>query len=275
MDKPVAPATVEEFEARLLSVSEAMPKRLKQCAELVAEHPDRIAVSTVAEMAAMAGVQPSAFIRFCQLLGFSGYSELQRLYREAYAPRWPDYRTRLENLRAEGTDSPSALLAEFVEAGRHSLENLAGTVDSQALGEAVAALAAARMIPVAGFRRSFPVASYMTYALEKMEIPAMLHDGVGRLDHRHALGAGDALVAITFNPYTPQTVELAEAARARGLPVVAITDGLTSPLRRLEVIPLSVAEVDVGAFRALTATQALAIALVVAVGARRRAGSDA
>lgn len=270
-DKPAAPASVAEFEARLLAQSAEMPRRLRQCAEVVAERPDRIAVSTVAEMAAMAGVQPSAFVRFCQLMGFPGYTALQRLYRDAYAPRWPDYRTRLDVLRAEGTDSPSALLAEFVDAGRHSLDRLTGAVDPEALERATAALAAAHTIHLAGFRRSFPVASYMAYALEKMEIPAMLHDGVGRLDHGHALRDGDALVAITFTPYTPQTVELAATARARGLPVVAITDGLTSPLRRLEVIALSVPEVDVGSFRALTATHALAIALVVAVGARRRA----
>jgi DNA-binding MurR/RpiR family transcriptional regulator len=50
---------------------------------------------------------------------------------------------------------------------------------------------------------------------------------------------------------------------------VAITDGLKSPLRRLDVTALSVTEIDVGAFRALSATLSLALTLVVATGARR------
>ena len=37
-------------------------------------NPDRVAVSTVAELAAAADVQPSALMRFCQELGFSGFS---------------------------------------------------------------------------------------------------------------------------------------------------------------------------------------------------------
>jgi DNA-binding MurR/RpiR family transcriptional regulator len=69
------PTTIEAFEDRLLEISESLPKRLRQCAHYVAANKDRIAVSTVAEMAEGAGVQPSAFMRFCQILGFSGFSE--------------------------------------------------------------------------------------------------------------------------------------------------------------------------------------------------------
>lgn len=268
---PAAPRSMDELQARLLSLDDALPKRLKQCADFLAENPERIAVSTVAELAAEAGVQPSAFVRFCQLLGFSGFSEMQRLFREAHAPRWPDYGTRIEALRASGQDSPGALLGEFVEAGRHSLETLANTLDAAALDAAVDALATARSIHLVGFRRAFPVTSYMAYALEKMEIPAMLHGAVGHLDARHALVPGDALVAVTFAPYTPATVDLATHAAGRGVPVIAITDTLTSPLRRLGGVVLSVAEIDVGAFRALSAPLCLALTLVVATGARRAA----
>ena len=66
--------------------------------------------------------------------------------------------------------------------------------------QAVALLSRAETVHVAGFRRAFPVASYLSYVFDKMSVPSMLHDGVGKLDHRHALRQGDALVAITFLP---------------------------------------------------------------------------
>ncbi|MBO1687899.1 MurR/RpiR family transcriptional regulator, partial [Clostridium butyricum] len=69
----------------MLEVSDRLPKRLKQCADFVAANQDRIAVSTVAEMAEGAGVQSSAFMRFCQIMGFSGFSEMQKLFRDSYA----------------------------------------------------------------------------------------------------------------------------------------------------------------------------------------------
>jgi DNA-binding MurR/RpiR family transcriptional regulator len=264
-----APASIDEFRIRLAELSETLPKRLRQCAEYIAAHTDRIAVSTVAELAAGADVPPSALMRFCQILGFSGFSEMQRLFREAYSPGWPDYTTRLRNLKENGTGSPAALLAEFVEAGRLSLEQLAKSVDEAALSQAVAQLARADTLHVVGLRRAYPVASYLTYVFEKMQVPAMLHDGVGKLDHRHALRAGDACIAITFAPYSDETLALAADAQARHLPVIGITDRLTSPLARLSSTVLMVPEVDFGAFRSLSATLALSLALAVAVGTAR------
>ena len=55
----------------------------------------------------------------------------------------------------------------------------------------------------------------------------------------------------------------------RGLPVVGLTDRLTSPLARLCDAVLTVPEVDFGAFRSLSATIALALTLAVAVGSAR------
>lgn len=264
-----APASIDDFRLRLTEVTDSLPKRLRQCAEYIAANTDRIAVSTVAELAAGADVPPSALMRFCQILGFSGFSEMQRLFREAYSPGWPDYATRLRNLKDGGAGSPAALLAEFVEAGRLSLEQLAKSVDEAALAQAVAQLAQAGTLHVVGLRRAYPVASYLTYVFEKMQVPAMLHDGAGKLDHRHAMRAGDACIAITFAPYSDETLVLAQDAQARGLPVIGITDRLTSPLSRHAATVLTVPEVDFGAFRSLSATLALSIALAVAVGTAR------
>ena len=264
-----APTSVDEFRDRLATITTDLPRRLRQCADFIAAHSDRIAVSTVAELAAGADVPPSALMRFCQIMGFSGFSEMQKLFREAYAPGWPDYSTRLRNLKDGGAGSPTALLAEFVEAGRLSLEALAKTVDEAALAEAVRLLAKAGTIHIVGYRRAFPVASYLAYVFGKMSVPSMLHDGVGKLDHRFALRDGDAVLAITFAPYGEETLALAQEARDRGLIVVGITDRLTSPLARMADSIVTVPEVDFGAFRSLSATIALALSLAVAVGSAR------
>jgi DNA-binding MurR/RpiR family transcriptional regulator len=269
MQNSAAPQTVEMFHQRLREVSEDLPKRMRQCAEYLAAHSDRIAFCTVAELSSAAQVQPSAMMRFCQVMGFSGYSEMQKLFKDSVAHGFPDYESRLEALRDSGAGSPSALLAEFVDAGRMSLENLANTVDPRSLDAAVTQLSAANMIHVIGLRRAFPVASYLVYAFEKMQIPAMLHDGTGRLNHKHAIRPGDALIAITFAPYSEDTVDLASYCAGQGVPVVAVTDTLISPIQLKGVLPLCVSEVDFGAFRSLSATLSLAITLAVSIGAEK------
>lgn len=264
-----APQTVDAFRERLLSLSGQLPRRLQQCADHVGRHMDQIALSTVAQVAQRAGVPASAMMRFCQIMGFSGFAEMQRLFRDALSRGTPDYATRLQNLKAVGAGQPAALVAEFVEAGRLSIEALARDLDETALNQAVTSLAAARTIHLAGFRRSFPVASYLAYVFDKLGIPAILHDGVAGLGNRSSLGPGDALLAITFPPYSDETLSLITHAKDLGLPVIILTDPPATQLSSLGDTILTVTEIDFGAFRSLSAVIALALALAVAVATRR------
>lgn len=265
------PENVEAFFENLRKRGDSLPKRLKQCADYVASNPGLIAMSTVAELSAGAEVPASAFMRFCQEMGFSGFSEMQKLFRDEYSQSWPDYASRLARLREEDSFSPQALLAEFAEAGRNSIENFARSVDPDALRRAVTALAGARTVHVVGLRRTFPVATYLAYAFEKMQIPCILHSGMGNFSLEHLIGKDDAVIAISFAPYTQQTVTLAERAVEQNVEVVAITDVPTSPLARIDATRFLVPEIDVGSFRSLSATFTLAMTLAVGVGARRRA----
>ncbi|GAA0776231.1 MurR/RpiR family transcriptional regulator [Roseibium denhamense] len=263
------PLTVAAFFKQLGTRADRLPKRLKQCADFIAANPDRVAVSTVAELAEAAGLQPSAVMRFCKEMGFEGFSQMQKLFRSDYAQNWPDYPTRLAQLRDHGTDSPSALLAEFVDVGRASLENLLATIEPVSLQQAVDVLVRADTIHMVGFRRAFPVTAYLAYAFEKMSVPAMLHSGVANINMQPLIRPKDAVIAITFSPYTQMTLDIASEARKAGASLVAITDVVTSPLAKLKATHLLVSELDVGAFRSLSASLSLSIALAVAVGTQR------
>ena len=105
-EHPSPPTTVADFSARLDSLRGTLPRRLQECADHVASHLDSIALSTVAEVARAADVPPSALMRFCQIMGFSGYAEMQRLFRRALSNTPPDYATRLANLKAGGAERP-------------------------------------------------------------------------------------------------------------------------------------------------------------------------
>ena len=268
-EKPARPpVTADEVRERTSEIARTLPKRLRQCADYVLKHPERIAVSTVADLAAGADVQPSAVMRFCRVIGFSGFSEMQKLFRDDYADRWPDYPTRLERLR-DRDGQAAQLLLDFVGAGHKSLNLLAETLDFAAFERAVALLGAADTIHLVGLRRSFPVSSYLSYVFDKMRIPTVLHGAPGGLSSESAIRPGDVAVVVTMAPYSDEAVQIARLAASLGVPVVGITDGTDSPIVGPPGETLWVREVDVGAFRALSATLSLATALAVAVGAER------
>ena len=69
----------------------------------------------------------------------------------------------------------------------------------------------------------------------KLSVRNVLIDAIGGLAQEE-LGFAtkrDAVLAISFTPYASETVALAQAAAARNVPIVAITDSGFSPLASL------------------------------------------
>jgi DNA-binding MurR/RpiR family transcriptional regulator len=270
------PRDFDDLKSVLLSRHDELPKRLKQLAAFALQHPDELAFGTVAQIAEHAGVQPSTLVRFAQALGFEGFSHLQQLFRARLRQQLPDHRERLRALRRpEGPRAAAdALLDGFVRAGTLSLERLHDSIKSDSLERAIEILARAEIIHLLGARRVFPVTAYWAYAFAKLGVRASLVDHVAHLGPEQiALAAErDAVLAISFTPYAPITVELAASAARRGVPVVAVTDSPFSPLVGTADVWLEVAEADYGAFRSLSASFALAMTLAVGTAEKRAEG---
>src|SRR5580693_7224992 len=211
------PQSFEGLKRRLIEIEPHLPRRLRQAAAYALEHPDEFALGTASAIARSAHVQASTLVRLAQTLGFAGFSELQELFRSRLRNRWPDYSERLRALQENARDSgdPTNLLFGFADSAAASIARLRDNVQRRELEAASALLTRARTIHCLGQRRSFCVAHYLTYALSQLGVPASLIDNVGGLGPEQLAQAGvdDALIAVSFSPYTPFTVDLAKRAR--------------------------------------------------------------
>jgi DNA-binding MurR/RpiR family transcriptional regulator len=264
-----APRNVTDLLARLDAGMDDLPKRLKQCAAFTRRHLHLIAVSTVSEMARASDVAPSVYMRFCQALGFSGYSEMQALFRARYTEFRPDYEARLAALRGEGAIGTGRLLADFSEAGHKSLISLGNTVTSDGLDRMARGMSDARVIHLVGLRRAFPVVGSLAYSLDQMGIPATLHFGAGMLNSGKAIFPGDVLFAVTYAPFSQETLRLAESVADRGIAVYCLTDSEKCPAMNFATETLIAREDEVAGFRALNASITVTTALAVAIKALR------
>ena len=268
------PSDFDALKLRLMEIEPELPRRLQQVAAFALEHPDEMALGTAASIAGHARVQASTLVRFAQSIGFSGFSDLQAIFRTRLRNRWPDYPERMMALHSQAMDSgdPTHLLAGFADSATASLARLRESVTRDDLDRAIDVLANAKTVYLVGQRRAFPVSHYLAYALAKLGIRATLIDNVGSLGPEqmaHADGQ-DALIAISFAPYTPSTVELTRQAAGRGTPIVVITDSPLSPLAPLSRAWLEINESDFGGFRSLAATMAVGMSLVLAIAQRRQ-----
>jgi DNA-binding MurR/RpiR family transcriptional regulator len=271
------PRDFQELRERLIPMRAGLPKRLAQVATFAVEQPDEFAFGTVASIAILAGVQPSTLVRFAQMLGYDGFSAMQNVFRDRLRDRFPDYAERVETLRHANWDRGGAagLFDGFAKAAGDSLARIQQNLDGALLENAVDVLAAAETVYLVGQRRAYPVTSYLAYALGKLAVRTALVDNVGSLASEQLAFARprDALLAVSFTPYTPLTVELCARSAERGVPVVAVTDSPFSPIATHARAVLEVAEADFGGFRSLSATLCLAMTLAVGIAEKRQPGT--
>jgi len=269
-DASTAPATAEALRAEIVRRYETLSKRLKQIARYILDEPNDIALETLAVIAERCGVQPSAIVRFAKSFGFEGASQMQRLFRDGLlsnnaALGYSERVRQLDQATNASDAEPADLLAEFVEGNTLAIQNLLQTVSGGDMRAAVDLILAADTVHVVGFRRSFPVASYIAYSLLQAGKRAVFVDGVGGLAKQQVqmIGANDLLIAVSFHPYSEETVGIVDVVRANDGRILAISDSLVSPVAKPADHVLQVRESEVRKFRSLSASMCLAQALVI------------
>ena len=244
--------TVEELMDSIAAAYEALPRQLKSIARYFEQHRSSVMMDRVTDIAVACDVHPSAVVRFSKRFGFSGFSEMQAIFRRAYTERVApiqSYQQRIRNLvtntrtRLRGSE----IAGEFIDGSRRGLEELGSALDGSAFDEALDLLLRAKAIYIAGVRRSFAAASYLAYA------------------QISSIRKGDALVAISFLPYGRETQYCVRMAHHNKASTLVITDSQMSPLARFATALLTVKEGNAFGFRSLTNTMCLCQALFIAL----------
>ena len=268
-----------EFVATLLARKPSLSRRLQQVAQYLLNNPEDAAIFTIVEIARRAGVPPSAITRFAKELGFDGFAGLQAMFKQRLLGPRMSYADRLRAVNREAVggsrepadpSDPHQVAETFIQAAFDALLRLREDVAGSALTPFVDALQKAKAVHIAAARGAFGVGSYTYYGLSRIGKRAFLLDNLGamRAEQMAAMDAHDALLVITFDDYTPETVELAKSANAAGRTVLAITDNELSPVASLASHVLYVKEGRLGHFRSQVPAMVLCQSLVMSLGYR-------
>lgn len=267
--------TVEQLLKRISQEYEGLSKQLKVIARHVEQHRDHLGLEGIQEVAAQCGVQPSAVVRFAKHFGFTGYTELQRIFRDGLSRQIApsrNYKTRIREVIESGAGGLSAveIAHEFLGGSIAGMQELQNSLSAPHFKKAVDLLESTDVIWICGSRRSFPVAAYLDYALQHTDKRIMLVSGLGSMHEgqTRSVRRGDVLIAISFSPYAEETVTVAQQAVQRGARLIAITDSRMSPLARDAQVALVVQDNSTFGFRSLTSTMGLAQGLFIALAYR-------
>ena len=272
---PQPPANAVDLAQAIRTHFDDLSRQLKLVARYVESNGDRLALEGIQETALQCGVHPSAVVRFAKRFGFKGFSEMQALFRVGAAQRLAPgtaYQARIRSLiDAESAPISNARITqEVINGSIHSLEALREGTSLKDIDKAVALMQDAKAIWLVAARRSFPVGAYLAYALQQTERPIHWLHGLGHMQQgeMRAMDKDDVVIAISFDPYAEETLDVVNSALARKARLLAITDSRLSPVATHAEAVLLVQESGTFGFRSLTSTMCVAQALFLSLAYR-------
>ena len=276
---------IQDFDglvAALVARQGTLSKRHEQVARFCLNHPEDVAINTIVRLAEQAQVPPATITRFAKDLGFAGFAELQRVFRERLLGPRPTYADQLNTVTAQtevadaDLDDPALVFDMFLQAAVGSLLRIGQSLDRGTLNAFVHVIAQAEVVHIAAARGAFGIGAYAFYGLAKVGKRAHLIDNLGamRVEQVAAIGPKEALVVLTFDDYAPETVAVAQAAYDAGRTVLAITDNELSPVVGLATHVLYVKEARLGHFRSQVPAIVVCQTVIMSVGRRLGMAAD-
>ena len=266
----VTPKTFDSLRQVIRDRFQELSPHLQRIARASLEEPNVFALSTTSKIAESLSIQPSTLIRFSKEFGFSGFSELQSIFRQRLIEGEPTTREQVLSETSAGPQEVEDVLRNVVDASIEALQKLRTEANLDDIAQAVVMLREARHIYVAGLRRARPIADYLVYGFLRTEKPSSLLDFAGGMagPQVSTIGTSDVLVAIAFPPYATPVVNAVMDANVSGRKVIAITDGPDSPLSLNAQIKLFVDADAKAPLQPVSGPMGLVQALLLLVGQR-------
>ena len=234
------PQSLEELRQEYINISRGKSnKRLGirsiDMLKKMLDEPNETAVMSISEIAQENGINTSSVTRLAQRLGFEGFPSLQAVFRQNLKHRKSFYSEQVKKFLKRGRfddTSQDFLLQRIIQDEWSNVMLMVDCFDDDKFIAVIDLLVNAEKISVLGLRSSYPLAYYLGFYLKLIRERVSI---VGQAGHTIAedlsnLKSGDVLIAISFSPYTYDTISACRIARQQKVDIVAITDSLSSPL---------------------------------------------
>jgi len=202
----------------------------KVIANYIVENPARFAVSSIRELEEELGISKSTIVRLAQALGYEGFYELRNVFLKDLRQEL-DPISRYKSILAEKVPEPD-YLSRLADETVRNVNTTLHVVDRKQLAKAVVLIEQADHVATMGLGVSAYLADMASYLLNRVSVnaKAMAYGGLTFTEQIINLEPRDVILAFSFPPYSPETIDAAGYAKEKKIPVIAITDKLTNPI---------------------------------------------
>ncbi len=256
-----------DFRDLVVSHAAGLPPQQRLIAEYLLEHLQTAPFLSVPELARRAGTSEATVVRFAQRIGYAGFADLKMDLVDLLQ----------ERLGSSDDELPSADEGDDVldSVGALEIANIRRTIDGldrSTFGAVADAVFTADHTFTFGMGVSAHLAELGAYSLVQVGVRAshLSTRFSSPLEQLVAMRPGDLVIALSFPPYSSQTLDLLRMAAERGVATVALCDRITAPAARLARWTLPVKSDNMMFTNAIAAVTVVFNALATEIAARHR-----
>lgn len=220
-----------EIKSKILKKYQELPRKQKKVADYIIQNHRTIFALSGAELSKNTGVSEATIVRFAQHLGFTGFHHLKsQMIIKAKEEITPEDRFKL---MTHGKDQISTVY----RVAKQDVENINQTIrqiDHQQFVKFINLIRRSHHIYTIGIGISSLMARIAAYLFNQAGIIANFcgkdeHSFIERLVF---LDKRDLVFALSFPPYSKETIDAMKFCYQRNIRCLAITDKLTAPITR-------------------------------------------
>jgi DNA-binding MurR/RpiR family transcriptional regulator len=216
----------------------------RRVAEAIVRDPWAVLGMTIYDVATMSGVSLPSVTRFCRAVGYPGFRELLQGIAQSLG------RIDSKDLETIGSDSGGEggleeLAATIIRRQIEALQTTLQSLDFEAIERAVSAIMAARRVHVIGHGGAFVPALGMATKLNWAGVPAQGSRPDQFSNVVISTGPDDAVIGISHQGRTRDTIELMRLARSFGAKTIGVSTVPHSPRGSVSDISLAVLSPDI------------------------------
>jgi len=265
------PQNINDLNSLLQESYPKLSKKMKLIAFYIIDQPQKLALNTLAVIASDIGVYPSTLVRFAKHYGFSGFAEIQELFKVKISQSAINYHQRITDVKkvtvGDVSTNSAGIFHDVTSRNIAATKLLSEQVNEELLEESVQALCAANEVIVCGSNRAQPVANYFYYMLNNLGIRCRITNVADEEENlSHWLDEKTVLIATTYNPYSTWTTEAVKKAKKLDATVILLTDTKLNPIAHLADYLFCIHEAEIHTFRSLGATMCLVQAICISIG---------
>ncbi len=198
-------------------------------ADHILAHPETVVQNKVRDIAERCNCDDAQIIRFCQKIGYKGFSELKAAIAADFIP----VKMSINYCEPDASGTFEQLKDDFRQNNLRALNDTVSLLKEETVQNAVKLLKKAGKIMLCGFGSSGLVAQDFQTKLFRMGFSAF-HNADSELNRMFCglLGENDVLIAISFSGENKNVCSYVEEVKKNKVKVIAITNFPESPLAK-------------------------------------------